>query len=624
MLKLNNDLIIATTLLVGRNIMKRQNTAFSPLSNLKYILAEFYRYKRLGLTLAFLSFPIRVMLAVITVYVPKVVLDTIESRVSPEEFVTKILIITLLTAAAAIINHILSSTLSHFCNGFNLTYLARRWTETAIDSDYESFTSPAGKTKAEKAYHSLGGSYRWGIGSYLPRFISLLENILGFIAFSAIIVVLNPIIIIFLLAAYAISAAYALHIERWKQSSKDERAAIDLKLIYIAYRTRGLNIGKDIRLYSMAGWLKEMAKRITGEKRSWEERIADREFKRLLLDGLIVFLRDGAAYVYLIYLYINNGLSIGNFVLYFAAVTGFGGWLSKLIDSLKSLSEANNYVTDFREFIELPEKTAGPESLSPLDLNIPPAIELKNVSFSYEEDGQRVLNNISLKIAAGEKLAVVGTNGAGKTTLVKLICGLLTPTEGSVFINGRAASCVDREEYYTLFSAVFQDSGVLPVSIADNIALNVGAVDYERISDCIEQAGLTDKIKSLPRDLETNLVKYISEDGTELSGGELQRLLLARALYKKAPVMILDEPTAALDPIAENEIYLKYNDLTKDKTSIYISHRLSSTRFCDRIILLDESQIAEQGTHEELMSKGGKYAEMFKIQSRYYRESEVC
>ena len=603
--------------------MSKQKRTHTQLSNLKYIFSEFYRYNKLGLILPFLSFPSRVLLAVITVYVPKVVLDAIESKENPEAFIIKILIITAVTTASAVISHILTKTLNQSCTGFNLIYFTKLWTVKAIGADYESFTSPSGKIKAEKAYHSLGNGVYWGIGSYLPRFTVLLENVFGFITFSVIIAVLNPLIIILLLAAYALSAVYALLIEKWKQRSKDERAAIDLKLIYIAYRTRGLNIGKDIRLYSMAGWLRAMAKKVAGDKRCWEERIADREFKRLLFDGLIVFIRDGAAYAYLIYLYINNGMTIGDFVLYFAAVSGFGGWLSKFIDSLKSLSEANNYLSDYREFIELPDKNNISREVLP-DMSKPVEIELRKISFSYSEKGKKVLDNISLKIAAGEKLAVVGTNGAGKTTLVKLICGLLTPTEGKVFINGKAAEDYSREDYYSLFSAVFQDSVVLPVSIADNIALNVDkTTDYVKIAECIEKAGLSDKIKSLPKGLETNLVKYISEDGTELSGGEHQRLLLARALYKKAPVIILDEPTAALDPIAENEIYLKYNDLTMDKTSVYISHRLSSTRFCDRIILLDEAKIAEQGTHEELMSRGGKYAELFEIQSRYYREQEA-
>lgn len=285
------------------------------------------------------------------------------------------------------------------------------------------------------------------------------------------------------------------------------------------------------------------------------------------------------------------------------------------------MAEANNYVTDFRDFVDIPNSLSreGTKRLPGSDDTV--SIRLENVSYAYDIAKGNVLEGINLHIKAGEKLAIVGSNGAGKTTLVKIICGLLRASEGNVYINDVEMNQFARDDYYGLFSAVFQDSGVLPVSIADNIALNMGGnKDYKRIEECISLAGLTEKIKSLPSGLETNLVRYISENGTEFSGGEIQKLLLARALYKNAPVIILDEPTAALDPIAESRIYQSYHELTRGRTAIFISHRLSSTRFCDRIILLDDKGIAETGNHDELMANNKKYAEMFRIQSQYYTD----
>ena len=207
---------------------------------------------------------------------------------------------------------------------------------------------------------------------------------------------------------------------------------------------------------------------------------------------------------------------------------------------------------------------------------------------------------------------------------VKLICGLFVAQEGKVLINGTDSREFNRDEYYKLFSTLFQDVSLLPSTIEKNIALcEESRIDRLKLKKCMTLAGIADKVESLPDKEKTLLVREVHEGATALSGGELQRLLLARALYKDAPIIILDEPTAALDPIAENDMYLKYNELTEGKTAIYISHRLSSTRFCDRIILLDESKIAEIGTHEELLDLGGKYAEMFKIQSKYYREGEA-
>ena len=214
----------------------------------------------------------------------------------------------------------------------------------------------------------------------------------------------------------------------------------------------------------------------------------------------------------------------------------------------------------------------------------------------------------------------MGLNGAGKTTLVKLLCGLLDPTEGAVLLDGQDIRQFNRRDYYALFSAVFQEFSVLAATVAENVSQAVGGGDKEKVRACLDKAGLTEKIDSLPKGIDTQVGREVYEDGVLFSGGQTQRLMLARALYKDGPVLLLDEPTAALDPIAENDIYLKYNEMSAGKTSLFISHRLASTRFCDRIIFVADGDIAEEGTHDELMQKGGGYAKLFEVQSRYYRE----
>ena len=230
---------------------------------------------------------------------------------------------------------------------------------------------------------------------------------------------------------------------------------------------------------------------------------------------------------------------------------------------------------------------------------------------------------MNLTVHQGEKLAIVGLNGAGKTTLVKLLCGLLDPTQGAVLLNGRDIREFDRRKYYALFSAVFQEFSVLDVTIAEQIAQSRDNIDYKRIDDCMEKAGLTSMIEKLPDGLQTHMGREVYLDGVLFSGGQMQRLMLARALYKNGPILLLDEPTAALDPIAENDIYMKYNDMTAGKTSVFISHRLASTRFCDRIIFIADGNIAEEGTHESLLARGGAYAKLFEVQSRYYQEGKA-
>ena len=245
-------------------------------------------------------------------------------------------------------------------------------------------------------------------------------------------------------------------------------------------------------------------------------------------------------------------------------------------------------------------------------------LDVKNLGISF--GGLRAVNDFDLKIQKEELYGLIGPNGAGKTTLVKLICGFLDPTEGRVLLNGTDIRELNRADYYTMFSAVFQDFSLLAGTIAANVAQTEDHITLDRVKTCVEKAGLRDRIKRLPENYETCLNREVYEDAILFSGGETQRLMLARALYKDAPFIVLDEPTAALDPIAESELYQKYNDITDGRSSAYISHRLASTRFCDRILLIDQAKICEEGTHEELMADGGTYAKLYEVQSRYYRE----
>lgn len=274
-----------------------------------------------------------------------------------------------------------------------------------------------------------------------------------------------------------------------------------------------------------------------------------------------------------------------------------------------------------RECLEYPEPFVWEEgeALEPNEKN-EYEIKLENVSFRYPESENDTLENIDLTLHSGEKIAVVGLNGAGKTTLVKLLCGFYDPTEGRVLLNGRDIRAYNRRDYYKMFAAVFQEFSILAGTIAMNIAQTEENIDMDRVKECAMQAGLLAKIEALPDGFETYLNRNVYENAIMLSGGETQRLMLARALYKNAPIVVLDEPTAALDPIAEAELYQKYNEITFGKSSVYISHRLASTRFCDRIIFLENRKITEEGTHEELLARGGRYAELFEVQSKYYRD----
>ncbi|MFR1518476.1 MAG: ABC transporter ATP-binding protein [Clostridia bacterium] len=394
---------------------------------------------------------------------------------------------------------------------------------------------------------------------------------------------------------------------------------IDRKIHYIQNKAGSFDAAKDICLYKMQGWFNALFESLLRKRIFWSKKIEKRTFMIQLFSAGMAFVRDGAAYGVLIYMTLHKNLTAADFVFYFGIITQYSNWLLGLIGSYNTLQFTSLGICDLREFLELKDRSNRGDGVS-----VPkesPEISFENVFYKYSHSENDTLKNINFKIHKGEKIALVGENGAGKTTLVKLLCGLYRPTQGTIKIDGRNITEYNRDEYYTLISVVFQDIYLMPISIAKNIALcKEEKIDHELLENVIRLSGLSNKIQSLPQKENTLLLKSIYEEATDFSGGEKQKLALARALYKQGKIIILDEPTAALDPIAENELYQQYNELTRDMTSLFISHRLSSTRFCDRIFFLNNGEIIEEGTHDELIALNGKYAELFRLQSYYYQE----
>lgn len=410
-------------------------------------------------------------------------------------------------------------------------------------------------------------------------------------------------------------------INEWGYRHKDESEKLVNEIYYAKNKSQDVAFLKDIRIFGMKDWINEVHSKTMSLYHSFNKKREKIYFGADLIDVVLSLAKNLLAYFYLINLTLENNLSSAEFLLYFTAITGFNQMLTKLLDSFSLLHKQSLDISVVREFLEFDEvfKFKDGKKIEP-NKNIAYEIILKNVSFKYENQENFTLKNINLTIKQGEKLAVVGLNGAGKTTLVKLICGFYDPTEGEVLLNGVNIKEYNRKDYYKHFTAVFQDFSVLDITLAENVAQDNLNIDMEKVYTCIEKAGLTEKVNTLPNKYDTHIGRNVYEDGVELSGGETQRLMLARALYKDAPIILLDEPTAALDPLAESDMYQKYDQMTLGRTSVYISHRLASTRFCDRIILIDGAVIKEEGTHESLLNLNGIYANLFEVQKKYYEK----
>ncbi len=600
---------------------KTKDKKYGYFSNLCFIIKNHLEFRKVYIFSLLFITPIRVISSLVAAFLPKIVLDCIENKVPPTEMILKVGIGVLLLVAVNVIARISEAydRKEFFLSQVSL-YRIKLFNKM-IDMDYNNYVFNSTRVLKEKANQSVQG-YGTSITFFLYLSSLLISGIFGFTSFTAIIAQCNIWFIPILIASYALSAAGWMLLQKYNDSMKDARSKVFMRLGYVTYRSKDFSNAKDIRVYNMTDFLMRKISRHLKENTEFDIKRNNGHYINVVFEDLLKFGISIGAYLYLIHLKLNSDMTLGDFSLYFGAITGFGSWLNQIVDSISNLIECDHKVNDYRNFLNLQDKmNKGDGEALPSKEELPCSIDIENVSFTYDEADEPTLKNVSLSIKAGEKIAVVGVNGAGKSTLVKVISGLFLPQEGKIKINGVDSTLFNRDEYYKLFSAIFQDVSLLPASIAKNIALcEEDKIDRNRLWECMRLAGIDEKINSLDDKENTLLVKEVNEGATALSGGELQRLLLARSIYKDSPIIILDEPTAALDPIAENNIYLKYNELTKGKTSIYISHRLSSTRFCDRIVLLDNSEIAEIGTHDELMTLGGKYTEMFETQSKYYRE----
>ena len=451
--------------------------------------------------------------------------------------------------------------------------------------------------------------------------MNVIQNLLCYFLFGTVISFVSPWLVVLLTALPMVNWFCVRAYNRYEYGTREARADLEKKLFYTSRRGSDFATAKDVRVYGMTGWLRAVYRDLTNQLLGWQKRLSGRELLTQLVDLGVILVRDGAAYYVLIRMAVRGELSADQFVLYFAAISSFATFIGNIMTALGEVQEASLKTSDFREYMDLPEGDDAGTERADAHLNHAPEILFDHVSFRYEGAEWDTLHDLSFTFHPGERIALVGMNGAGKTTLVKLLCGLYAPTSGQIRIDGVPVSDFVRKEYYRLFSPVFQDVETSFFSLAETVAADFGEhVDRARAETCMRRAGLGKKLDALPQGIDSRLNKQVNADGVELSGGETQKLMMARALYKDAPILVLDEPTAALDPIAENEIYLQYRDMTKGKTSLFISHRLASTRFCDRILFLSDGRIAEKGTHDELIARGGDYAKLFEIQSCWYRE----
>jgi len=519
----------------------------------------------------------------------------------------------------------LSMTLGFYCYSrfSNLTMVYRIGELPSLFSKliklpFSEVEGASGKRAFEKAQGATGGGSNSGVEGVIKNLFNMTTDLICLLIFALLSAKLSLWIMVVLLLSGLARTHRDKKNRQWLDQNLDKIKEVHYERAYVRRKCLDTTIGKDVRLYQMESWFSQKFAHLFNRYKTLRHKKTRNDFLAETLQGLAGMVRDFICYGYLIYR-MAQGMAISDFVLYFNLIAGFNLWIQKIFAELAQFRE-NILLVDYYKAYLAKDQIDQVNKMGQLEESKTYTYTFDHVYYAYRGEDY-VIEDLNLVIHKGEKVALVGENGAGKSTLVKLMCGFYQPSHGRILINGVDLRDISSKDLLRITGVVFQDIKVFPDTIGDNITCCPrDQRDQVRLTKCLKASGLYDFVNYLPLGPDTILTKNMDESGVDLSGGQYQKLMLARALYKNAPVLILDEPTAALDPLAEEAMYNHYLEFTEGKTSLFISHRLSSTQFCDRVLFLKEGQVVQDGSHKQLMKEEGPYKTMFQAQAYYYQE----
>ncbi|MDR1001182.1 MAG: ABC transporter ATP-binding protein/permease [Clostridiales bacterium] len=591
---------------------------YGVMSNLTYIMRNVVDLNHVILAVMILFIVSSSVAQLAPVFFPRLIIDEIITGKRVEALVCYALIFGLLTAVSNAVKSSTNINLFTYLDSLR-QFMNLKASKKYMSLNYESLEDPTVMDLLKRGEMAFD-DYRTGVCGMISRSCQMSANAIATITTSAVLLFLNPIVVVITVSLSLVT--YAVNIN----TRKHEMSIVDMITRYTRILTNMIaqmtnpHYAKDIRIYDMPSFLLSKLKKAQTERYKLDKRVSKAAMCRVLANVLVFFGQEAVFYVLLCIAVFSGKISVGQFVLYTTALRTFVVSLNGILDDVSFCYQQNASVNHHRAFMELDDNIdAGVRAGL---INLPEiCFELLNVGFKYPGSDKYVLKDVSLKINNGDVIAIVGLNGAGKSTLIKLLTRLYEPSEGEILLNGANILEFSKQEYYELFSTIFQDISLFAFSVGENVSMrSKGQYDEARVKKALSDSGLWEKIKDLSTGLDTPMLKVIEPDGVDFSGGEIQKLAMARSLYKNAPIVILDEPTSALDPVSEEKFYSQFRRLSHKKTILFISHRLSSTKFCDRILLLEEGRIVEDGTHKELIAAGKKYCELYEIQSQYYKE----
>ena len=543
---------------------------------------------------------------VLLVYFPKLFIEQLESGKAYSDIALAIGLYIAVTFAIR--------TLGAWLGSKNALYMERFSRSIQMQAGKITMALPLSDMEGAKFSDKLAmANNATGIADALDILRRIFSNALTILSLSVIVTRLDAVFILTVSAVLGLKVWFVWLTYRYREKRRKAYAANNRKGNYLdgmAYFNPGA--AKEIRINKIEPWFMSKVTDFREEMLGLQYGDFGRNTLFECISAVIMAVQS------FVILYVLSGkvfagtIGIADFTMFFSAVTKLSVALSAIVSDIGEYNRKRLYVSDFLSLRKQETPTRTKDTPAPGQTDI----VFENVSFRYPNTETFVLKNINIRIPTGETLSVVGKNGAGKSTFIKLICRFYRPTEGRITVGGVDIHEIGDAEYNALISAVFQDYQNFSLTLRENVLLGK---QEEDLAGLMEDVGLSDLVSRLPNGMDTYLLRRFDSDGVELSGGEGQKLAIARAVYKNAPILILDEPTAALDPKAESEIYERYFNIAKNKTTIFISHRLASTTFTDKIALFDNGEILEYGTHEELMRQNAMYATLFRIQSSAYQ-----
>lgn len=600
---------------------KKKNSKYVN-KTVKYMLNVVWQ-KRPSLYFAYLlAFFSQIIDKVRIVVLPKFLIDELVLAINGsaiKEHIKCVVIYVSLICGSIFLSNLMSMLANHIKTKIAQWFVAFfdvELTNKVVTMDYQYTESPEMIEKLQRAKSGID-QYSGGVIGITDGIYDVICNIVFFVGIGITVLLICPWLFPIQIVSLSTLAVFNAKCNAIELQNYEKRVKIGRRYGYYMYHLTDISYGKEIRLYNGIDIINEKVQKSKNEMESIEKKINREQCVQLCRMDVINAVRDALSYFYVGYLALKKKIGLGDFSMCIASASELYHGVRGIVVGCQELKKRCEYVFPFIEYMELPVTFGRGERCISGEKH---TIELSHVCFKYPGSEEYILKDVSLTISQGEHLALVGMNGMGKTTLIKLICRLYDVTEGEILLDGININEYSEDEYRKLFSVVFQDYQMYAFSLKENVAFDKLA-DNLSVEHALRHVGFFEDAQELPKGLNTILIKGFDENAIELSGGQAQKVAIARALYYNAPIVILDEPTAALDPLAEQEVFAGLNILVKERTAIFISHRLSSCKFCDKIAVINNGRIEEYGTHEELlMLEDGLYAEMFHTQAQYYTE----